>query len=55
MPLSMKEIDPIAFRLGDIVEVQLSMVLVPTNNHKFKTVAKLRGLATLDTKFTDVS
>lgn len=51
----MSRIEPIAFRIGDIVEVQFSMLLVPINNRRYKTTLKLRGLAVLNTKFTDVS
>jgi hypothetical protein len=51
----MTKVEPVVFRIGDIVEVQLSMLLVPTKNQRYKTMLKLRGLAALDTKFTDVS
>jgi len=52
---SMSEVEPIIFRIGDIVEVELSMLLVPTSNQRYKTMLKLRGIAVLDTKYTDVS
>ena len=51
----MRKAEPVAFRLGDLVEVQQSMLLVLTNNHRYKSIVKLRGLALLDSKFTDVS
>jgi len=46
---------PNAIQIGDIVEVQMSILLAPTNNHRFKTTLKLRAIAILETKYTDVS
>ena len=42
-------------RVGDIVEVLLSMLLTPIKNGRFKMTPKLRGITLLDSKFTDVS
>jgi len=46
---------PNAIQIGDIVEVQMSILLAPTNNHRFKTILKLRAIVILETKYTDVS
>jgi hypothetical protein len=42
-------------RVGNIVEVLLSLLLTPVKNGRFKMTPKLRGIALLDSKFTDVS
>jgi len=34
-----------AIQIGDIVEVQMSILLAPTSNHRFKTTLKLRAIA----------
>jgi len=45
--------DPAKFRLGDIVEVQLSFLAIPIRNqHRLKPV--LRSLALLDNKYSEV-
>lgn len=49
------EVDPIRFRVGDIVEVQITVVAVPIRSNKFKMITQLRCLALLDGTFTDVS
>ena len=49
------EIDPAQFRIGDIVEVQITIATVPVQNNKYKMIAQLRCLALLDGTFTDVS
>jgi hypothetical protein len=47
--------DPVQFRVGDIVEVQITIAAVPMRNNKFKMICQLRSLALLDGAFTDVS
>ena len=42
-------------QIGDIVEVQMSILLMPTNNHRSKTTLKLHVIGILETKYTDVS
>jgi len=49
------EVDPIQFRVGDIVEVQITVVAVPIRSNKFKMITQLRCLALLNGTFTDVS
>lgn len=49
------KVDPTQFRVGDIVEVQITVVAVPIRNGKYKMIAQLRSLALLDGSFTDVS
>jgi hypothetical protein len=48
-------VDPRQFRVGDIVEAQVTFVAVPIRNNKFKMISQLRCLALLDGTFTDVS
>jgi hypothetical protein len=47
--------DPVRFRIGDIVEVQATVSAIPVKGNKFKTVAQLRSLALIDGSFTEVS
>ena len=49
------EVDPTQFRVGDIVEAQITVASVPIRNNKFKMISQLRCLALLDGTFTDVS
>ena len=49
------DMDPIRFRVGDIVEAQITIAAVPIRNNKFKMISQLRCLALLDGTFTDVS
>ncbi|KIM72994.1 hypothetical protein PILCRDRAFT_81471, partial [Piloderma croceum F 1598] len=50
-----KPISPCAIRVGDIIEVQMSLLLTPIKNGRFKMIIVLRGIAILNTSFTDVS
>jgi hypothetical protein len=47
-------VNPTQFRIGDIVEVQATIVAVPVRNNRFKMILQLRALALLDGTFTDV-
>ena len=47
--------DPTRFRVGDIVEAQVTTAVVPIRNDRFKMICQLRSLALLDGTFTDVS
>ena len=47
--------DPARFRVGDIVEAQITIAAVPMRNDKFKMICQLRSLALLDGAFADVS
>ncbi|KAF8867494.1 hypothetical protein BD779DRAFT_1685747 [Infundibulicybe gibba] len=43
---------PQAFRKGDIVEVQVSFVVVPLKKQKYKMIGTLHAIALLDTSFS---
>jgi hypothetical protein len=47
--------DPTQFRVGDIVEVQMTIITVPLKKDRFKMINQLRTVALLDGSFTDVS
>jgi hypothetical protein len=49
------EADPTQFRVGDIVEVQMTLTMVPIKKERFKMISQLRTVALLDGSFTDVS
>jgi hypothetical protein len=46
---------PASFRVGDIVEAQVSFVVVPLKDNKYKMVITLRALAILNASVTQVS
>ena len=46
---------PNAIQIGNIVEVQMTILLTPSNNHKFKTTLKLHEVVILETKYTNVN
>jgi len=48
-------VDLTCFRVGDIVEVQITVAAVPVKNNKHKMIIQLRSLALLDGSFADVS
>lgn len=52
---SFTKADPTKFRVGDIVEVQMTVVAVPIRNNRFKVINQLRSIALLTGKFTNVS
>lgn len=45
---------PTVFRLGDIVEVQMTVVMVPVTGRRFKLVFQLRALALVNSTFAQV-
>jgi len=45
---------PQSYRVGDIVEVQLSFVVVPLRNQKYKLVNVLHSIALLEGRFSQV-
>jgi hypothetical protein len=47
-------LEPIRFRIGDIVEAQMSCVVIPLKGGKFKMINQLRSLALLDGTHTQV-
>jgi hypothetical protein len=53
--LSFEEAKPQIFRLGDIVEVQMSFVCVPLKEQNFKMLTVLHSIALIDSTFTQVS
>ena len=48
------EFDPAKFRLGDIVEVQLSFIALPVRGEKYRMKSILRSLALLDNTHSEV-
>ena len=51
----MQEVSPTRYRIGDIVEAQVSFVVFPIKEGKFKMALILRAIALLDHAETDVS
>jgi len=49
------KVEPSRFRVGDIVEVQITVAAVPILKQQVKMISYLRCLALLDGTFTDVS
>jgi hypothetical protein len=47
--------EPTQFRIGDIVEVQITISAVPIKKDKFKVIIRLASIALLDGTFTNVS
>ncbi|KAF8871496.1 hypothetical protein CPB84DRAFT_1692159 [Gymnopilus junonius] len=45
---------PIKFQVGDIAEVQVSVILVPLREKKFKSTIVLRSMSLMDGSFTQV-
>ncbi|KAF8902347.1 hypothetical protein CPB84DRAFT_1846289 [Gymnopilus junonius] len=46
------ETEPVKFQVGDIVEIQVSIVAVPQCDHKLKSMLILRAVTLLDGSFT---
>jgi hypothetical protein len=46
---------PTCFRIGDIVEVQITISAIPVKKDKFKMILNLRSLALVDSEFTEVT
>jgi len=53
MGYRVKQVSPMTFRVGDIVEASVSFMAVP-NKGKFKIVVLLKGLILLDQTTRDV-
>jgi hypothetical protein len=51
---SFKDAKPQIFRIGDIVEVQMSFVCVPLKEQNFKLLTVLHSIALIDSTFTQV-
>jgi hypothetical protein len=49
------KVNPQAFRIGDIVEAQVSFVVVPLKSEGTKMLIVLRSVALLDSAFTQVT
>ena len=49
------EADPTHFKVGDIVEIQMTIATVPLKKNRFKMINQLRTVALLDGSFTDAS
>lgn len=52
--LSFQIAEPVLFRIGDIVEVQTTIVVVPIKRDRFKMILQLRSIALLDGTFAQV-
>lgn len=52
---SFTPVGPSRFREGDIVEVQVSFIVVPTKNRSFSMNVVLRSIALLNEVFSQVS
>jgi hypothetical protein len=52
---SYKTVGPQTFRIGDIVEVQMSFVGIPLKGQNFKMLSVLRSIALLDGTFSRVT
>ena len=48
-------VDPIIFRVRDIVEVQMTIVTIPVKKGRFKMLTQLRSIALINSAFTEVS
>ncbi|KAF8800970.1 hypothetical protein BYT27DRAFT_7227042 [Phlegmacium glaucopus] len=51
---SVETVNPQIFRIGDIVEAQVSFIVVPLKDNKHKMIVVLRSIALLDTRFSKV-
>jgi hypothetical protein len=51
---SVEEVNPQIFRVGDIVEAQVSFIAVPLKDNKYKMIVVLRSVALLDASFSQV-
>jgi len=51
---SVETVNPQIFRVGDIVEAQVSFIAVPLTDNKHKMIIVLRSIALLDTTFSQV-
>jgi hypothetical protein len=45
---------PQSYRVGDIVEVQVSFTVVPLRGQKYKMLSVMRSIALMNNKFTEV-
>ena len=51
---SMEAVNPQIFRVGDIVEAQVSFIAVPLKDKKHKMIVVLWSIALLDATFSQV-
>lgn len=51
---SVETVNPQIFRVGDIVEAQVSFIAVPLKDKKYKMITVLRSIALLDSTFSQV-
>ena len=51
---STAKVGPVAFKTGDIVEAQVTFMLIPTKDVDWKMIAVLRCLTLLEGKFATV-
>ena len=55
MEESVEAVNPQIFRVGDIVEAQVSFIAVPLKDKKHKMIIVMRSIALLDPSFSQVS
>jgi hypothetical protein len=51
---SVEAVNPQIFRVGDIVEAQVSFIAVPLKDKKYKMIVVLRSIALLNPSFSQV-
>ena len=51
---SVETVNPQIFRVGDIVEAQVSFIAVPLKDRKYKMIVVLRSIALLNANFSQV-
>lgn len=49
-----EETQPTQFHIGDIVEIQTTVIAVPVKERRFKMILQLRSLALINSSFTQV-
>lgn len=54
MTTSVETVNPQIFRVGDLVEAQVSFIGVPLKDNKYKMIVVLRSIALLDATFSQV-
>lgn len=52
---SIEPTTPHSFRLGDLVEIQVSFIAVPLKDDKHKMIVILRSIALLNTVYSQVT
>ena len=48
-------IDPVAFKIGDIVELQMTSIVIPVRDGRYKMLLQLHSIALLNGGLSQVS